>query len=85
MIVFNRQLFSRIRKEEKTGQRFYKDDIRYHKTDGIIFTPDESYHPKTTYNLFKWKYVDKLSVDFRVTKGNNINEFILSAQGTECC
>jgi mRNA guanylyltransferase len=75
-----KKLFAHIRKDERTGQRFYVDDIRCHRTDGIIFTPDESYHVKTTFNLFKWKYVEKLSVDFKLTRVNNSNEFILSAQ-----
>jgi hypothetical protein len=75
------QVFGRIKKDEKTKQRFYVDDIRCHKTDGIIFTPDEAYHPKTTNNLFKWKYIDKLSLDFKVAMTHNSDEFILIAQG----
>jgi hypothetical protein len=57
--------------KEIQGERFFKDHNRYHKTDGIIFTPDEPYHPKTCQNLFKWKYMDKISIDLKVRVGQN--------------
>lgn len=46
---------------------------RFHKTDGIIFTPsDEPYQTRTCSNLFKWKYLDLYSIDLR-TKVHNEN------------
>jgi hypothetical protein len=48
------------------GHRVYRDEKRYHKTDGIIFTPDEGYKPRTVRNMYKWKYVDEMSIDLKV-------------------
>jgi len=46
------------------GQRCYIDEKRHHRTDGLIFTPrDDPYHAKSTDNLFKWKYLEELSID----------------------
>jgi hypothetical protein len=42
------------------------DHKRHHKSDGIIFTPDDPYHAKTTPNLFKWKYLDQISIDLKI-------------------
>ena len=46
-------------------QRYYRDPDpphkRFHKTDGLIFTPDTPYHPKGTGDLYKWKYTDLVS------------------------
>jgi len=55
-------------KTDSYGHRFYVDDrLRHHRTDGFIFTPDEPYRPKTVVNLFKWKYVDELSIDLKMS------------------
>ena len=43
---------------ETGSTRIYKDLKRHHKTDGIIFTPNDPYHLRGTSNLFKWKYPD---------------------------
>src|SRR5689334_7265770 len=32
----------------ESGERYYIDQRRHHKTDGLIFTPDRPYQPKTT-------------------------------------
>jgi ATP-dependent DNA ligase len=56
---------------EENGYRVYRDEKRYHKTDGIIFTPNEQYVPRTVRNMFKWKYVDEISIDLKV----NVNKF----------
>jgi hypothetical protein len=48
--------FAMVKKDEKTGDRYYKDEKRHHKTDGIILTPNISYQLKRAPNLFKWKY-----------------------------
>jgi hypothetical protein len=66
----------------KDGERYYKDEKRFHKTDGLIFTPDEPYHPKTCKNLFKWKYLDKLSIDLRLGF-NQYRQRNFSCIGTE--
>lgn len=60
-----RSLFQTHIKEEH-GERYYVDEKRHHKTDGIIFTPDEKYQPKTCQNLFKWKYIEMWSIDLKV-------------------
>ena len=60
---------------ETNGERFYQDDKRHHKTDGIIFTPDEIYQPKTCENLFKWKYLDMWSIDLKVGFNSGITSF----------
>jgi hypothetical protein len=46
---------------------FYQDDKRYHRTDGIIFTPNSAYIAHTNPQLFKWKYTDKCSIDFKLS------------------
>lgn len=47
--------------------RIYDDNRkRRHLTDGLIFTPNRPYNPKGTSNLYKWKFRDLLSVDFRI-------------------
>eukprot|EP01114_Cavostelium_apophysatum_P014897 TRINITY_DN3967_c0_g1_i1.p1 TRINITY_DN3967_c0_g1~~TRINITY_DN3967_c0_g1_i1.p1 ORF type:complete len:695 (+),score=174.20 TRINITY_DN3967_c0_g1_i1:138-2222(+) len=55
------------------AERIFQDEHRKrkHKTDGVILTPDEPYKSKTVPNLYKWKYVDKLSIDFRVDYRGN--------------
>lgn len=56
-----------IHTNKQDGERYYSDDRRHHKTDGVIFTPiDEPYKAKTMPTLFKWKYMDKISLDFKV-------------------
>jgi len=53
---------------KKGDKRLYDDQTnrRCHLTDGFIFTPPGAYNPCSTENLFKWKYVDMLSVDFQI-------------------
>eukprot|EP01126_Amoeba_proteus_P006073 TRINITY_DN12108_c0_g1_i2.p1 TRINITY_DN12108_c0_g1~~TRINITY_DN12108_c0_g1_i2.p1 ORF type:complete len:689 (-),score=112.73 TRINITY_DN12108_c0_g1_i2:335-2401(-) len=65
-------------KECKTSQgefyRYYKDSGRgiYHKTDGLILTPThDPYSMRTVQNLFKWKYLDLQSIDFRVVRSSD--------------
>lgn len=68
-------------------ERYYADEDkkRHHLTDGFIFTPNDPYHPKGTDNLFKWKYIDLLSVDFRVNlrSGDNARMFTCMGKGEE--
>lgn len=73
-----RSLFNLI-KEEPDGSRCFSDGTRNHKTDGIIFTPtDPPYGLHTCTNLFKWKFLDKQTVDFRAKRvGNSSEEFDL--------
>eukprot|EP01112_Ceratiomyxa_fruticulosa_P018780 TRINITY_DN6058_c0_g3_i1.p1 TRINITY_DN6058_c0_g3~~TRINITY_DN6058_c0_g3_i1.p1 ORF type:complete len:805 (+),score=184.88 TRINITY_DN6058_c0_g3_i1:85-2499(+) len=55
----------------KEGERVFRDKRRHHFTDGLIFTPNVPYIPFTAQGLYKWKYLDKLTVDFclRFRKG----------------
>jgi len=48
-----------------SGQKYYIDEKRHHRTDGFIFTPNGAYHPKTCNTLFKWKYLEELSIDLK--------------------
>lgn len=49
--------FAGIKIDHK-GNRYYRDQKRYHKTDGIILTPTVPYLLKRAPTLFKWKYSD---------------------------
>ena len=48
-------------------QPFYRDKRRFHLTDGIIFTPPSSYQFRCDENLFKWKFPELISVDFKLS------------------
>ncbi|KAL6070719.1 HAT C-terminal dimerization domain [Balamuthia mandrillaris] len=61
-----KKVFDHIRKDKENGDYFYRDDKRYHKTDGIIFTPNEAYTVQANRGLLKWKYPEKSSVDFKL-------------------
>jgi predicted RNA methylase len=63
-------------------KNFYRGDLKYHtqqlldtiskeKNDGIIYTSNSRYNS----NIYKWKYPDKMSIDFSVYKiGKNLYE-----------
>jgi len=52
--------------KHKEGHRYYIDQRRHHLTDGLIFTPiDDPYTPRTCRSLFKWKYIEELSIDLK--------------------
>eukprot|EP01127_Copromyxa_protea_P013865 TRINITY_DN3775_c0_g1_i1.p1 TRINITY_DN3775_c0_g1~~TRINITY_DN3775_c0_g1_i1.p1 ORF type:complete len:600 (-),score=119.06 TRINITY_DN3775_c0_g1_i1:39-1838(-) len=53
------------RREGGSIHREFKDERRWHRTDGLILAPNEPYETKTVSNLFKWKYPDMQSIDFR--------------------
>uniref|UniRef100_A0A6B2KZN5 Uncharacterized protein n=1 Tax=Arcella intermedia TaxID=1963864 RepID=A0A6B2KZN5_9EUKA len=79
-------LFSCI--QEKDGEKYYIDKHnpkeppkRHHKTDGLIFTPNDKYCFKTTNNLFKWKFIEKQSIDFKAKRIES-NKFRLSCSVT---
>eukprot|EP01125_Pyxidicula_operculata_P000925 TRINITY_DN1080_c1_g1_i2.p1 TRINITY_DN1080_c1_g1~~TRINITY_DN1080_c1_g1_i2.p1 ORF type:complete len:358 (+),score=86.22 TRINITY_DN1080_c1_g1_i2:1130-2203(+) len=67
-------------KSEPDKTRYYRDDKRHHKMDGFIFTPDEPYALKTTHTLFKWKYSDKQTIDFRARRNSETGVYTLSIQ-----
>jgi len=86
-------LFSSI-KQDPDGERYYMDlpdkknlnnpPKRHHKTDGLIFAPDEPYCFRTSHNLFKWKFFDKQSVDFRAKRlANDMFKLYCQVQGGE--
>jgi mRNA guanylyltransferase len=39
----------------------------YHLTDGLIFMPECHYPLYTCQNMFKWKFVDRQTIDFEIT------------------
>lgn len=39
----------------------------YHLTDGLIFMPEQRYPLYTCQEMFKWKFVDRQTIDFEVT------------------
>jgi len=74
-----RNLFQHIKEDEDTGERCFSDGPRNHKTDGVIFTPINSpYGLNTVHTLFKWKFLDKQTIDFRAKRvPNTTDEFEL--------
>jgi len=75
-------------KEDSKGEHFFDDnDKRCHKTDGIIFTPvNESYTLKTCSTLLKWKYLDLMTVDFRLvpnTEEGTISFYLMGPNNEE--
>ena len=73
---------------DKDGTRVYKDEThngqppkRYHKTDGLIFTPDLPYVPRTDRGLFKWKYTDEWSIDLKVLCSKSTGNISFSCVG----
>eukprot|EP01097_Dermamoeba_algensis_P011561 TRINITY_DN8988_c0_g1_i1.p1 TRINITY_DN8988_c0_g1~~TRINITY_DN8988_c0_g1_i1.p1 ORF type:complete len:283 (-),score=80.40 TRINITY_DN8988_c0_g1_i1:122-943(-) len=75
------QLLSRIK--NTTHGRIYTDEKRRHYTDGIIFTPDGPYSPMGTHNLFKWKFIDRISIDFKLQYNNKQRKYILYCRGND--
>ena len=50
------------------GKRVYNDqDKRFHFTDGIIFAANIPYQNRTNKSMFKWKYPELISVDFKLS------------------
>jgi len=66
-------------KDRGNGERVFIDKRRYHFTDGVILTPDVPYQTFTCANLFKWKYLDKWTIDFKVIIRQN--RYFLSCTG----
>jgi mRNA guanylyltransferase len=58
-----KELASMIKHNEK-GERLFVDDKRCHRNDGLIFTPSGPYLPYASSHLIKWKYGDRLTIDF---------------------
>jgi len=70
-------------KKDSQGRRFYIDSKRHHRTDGFIFTPAGPYQPWTCRTLFKWKYLDELSVDLKIHYDRGSHDITFScAQGS---
>eukprot|EP00817_Percolomonadidae_sp_ATCC50343_P003934 CAMPEP_0117418460 /NCGR_PEP_ID=MMETSP0758-20121206/233_1 /TAXON_ID=63605 /ORGANISM="Percolomonas cosmopolitus, Strain AE-1 (ATCC 50343)" /LENGTH=408 /DNA_ID=CAMNT_0005198969 /DNA_START=122 /DNA_END=1345 /DNA_ORIENTATION=- len=61
-------LLERIKKNESDEEYYYRYKDAYNKNDGLIFTPATSdlytFIPGTSLNLVKWKWSEKLTVDF---------------------
>lgn len=58
-----KELATMIKHNEK-GERLFVDDKRCHRNDGLIFTPTGPYLPYSSSHLMKWKYCDRLTIDF---------------------
>eukprot|EP01133_Synstelium_polycarpum_P009730 gene9730-11363_t len=68
-------------KTDHEGNRAYIDHKRNHFTDGVIFTPNTAYTPYTAHDLFKWKYMDKWTIDFKLTDRMSKGAWYLSCMG----
>jgi len=75
------QFFQKIvtieNKTEKKKEKYYKDEKRFHKTDGIIITPTTPYALRKAVTLFKWKYAELQSIDFTCVQGEDPGHFHL--------
>jgi hypothetical protein len=60
------ELLADMIKIQETGERLFIDERRCHRNDGLIFTLDGPYLPYSSSHLMKWKYVDRLTIDFRL-------------------
>ena len=71
--IFPKRYARKLASSIKTinGERYYQDAKRFHKTDGIIFTPNTPYQPYGNYLTFKWKYLDQISIDWRVVESES--------------
>eukprot|EP00026_Physarum_polycephalum_P003620 Phypoly_transcript_03633.p1 GENE.Phypoly_transcript_03633~~Phypoly_transcript_03633.p1 ORF type:complete len:692 (+),score=105.06 Phypoly_transcript_03633:141-2216(+) len=58
-----KELATMIKHNEK-GERLFVDDKRCHRNDGLIFTPSGPYLVYSSSHLMKWKYCDRLTIDF---------------------
>jgi hypothetical protein len=72
-----------IEYDATTHQYLYK---KYNRNDGLVFTPDDpklyKFQPGKCDNLLKWKWPDKLSIDFLV-KRNKENYSMFYSSGKE--
>lgn len=61
----------RVRCKKMFPYREIKNIVLHEKTDGVIFTPvNEAIRMGTHRSLFKWKPLDKITIDFLVKNGN---------------
>jgi len=58
-------LLSRVN-EAKGIRTYVNSDAHCHLTDGIIFQPDTPYAMGTDVRLFKWKYLDTVTIDVEI-------------------
>lgn len=70
-----------IKEDKQHGGRVYQDKRRHHKSDGVIFTPDEPYRTKTVRNLFKFKYADEMSIDLKLSINRGTGNVIFTCVG----
>lgn len=66
--------------KDRHNEKVFEDEKRCHRVDGLIFTSKNTpYKLKTDQLLFKWKYVELLSVDFKIEfKDNNTANLYLT-------
>jgi len=69
-------------KHNEKGERLFVDDKRCHRNDGLIFTPSGPYIPYSSSHLMKWKYCDRLTIDF-LFKFTSEGHVALVGKGTD--
>ncbi|EGG18672.1 hypothetical protein DFA_04168 [Cavenderia fasciculata] len=69
------KIFSSI-KTNKNGERIFSDQKRNHQTDGLILTPNNAYKAYADQSLFKWKYLDLWTIDFKVAQNSDRKWFL---------
>lgn len=57
----------RARIQDEGAETLYRSPALCHLTDGLIFMPDGPYPLFTCQNMFKWKFVDRQTIDFELT------------------
>ncbi|KAL7716377.1 mRNA capping enzyme [Entamoeba marina] len=76
-----RDIFKLIKKDDDIcSYVIHEDNIRHHRSDGIVFSPDVPYEPFANYGMFKWKYMTHWTIDFGI-KSSGGNEFFYCSSG----
>lgn len=61
-----RDIFKLIDYDSHIQSYCIKDELRHHRSDGIVFSPDIPYQPFTNPGMFKWKYMTHWTIDFGI-------------------
>ena len=67
--IMSKEQFKTIRSriEDHGSETLYRSPNLCHLTDGLIFMPDGPYPLFTCQSMFKWKFVDRQTIDFELT------------------
>ncbi|EKE37752.1 hypothetical protein ENUP19_0156G0015 [Entamoeba nuttalli] len=74
-------IFQLICFSHEIGSYIIQDDIRCHRSDGIIFAPDIEYKPFANSGLFKWKYMTHWTIDYGITTSKNGDDTFYCSDG----